>query len=65
MILVLSVSLAAALLSSFLVLPLAKFHAGKCHGIFLILLYLVLLSAAITVEILYGGIGLSATYYAK
>jgi predicted MFS family arabinose efflux permease len=44
MVLVLSVSLATALLASFLVLPMARFHAGKCHGVFLLLLYLVTIS---------------------
>jgi hypothetical protein len=63
MVMVLSASLAAAVLSSFLLLPFAKFEAGKCHGIFLILLYLVLLAAAVTVEVLYGGVALSKTFF--
>ena len=64
MVMVLSASLAAALLASFILLPLAKFQAGKCHGIFLILLYVVLLAAAVTVEVLYGGVAVMRAFYA-
>ena len=65
MVLVLSISLATALLASFLVLPLAKFRAGKCHGIFLILLYLVLLGAAIAVEMLKGSYAVTRQFYSS
>ena len=63
MVLVLSASLAAALLASCLILPMAKFRAGKCHGIFLLALYVGLLGAAIGVELSFGGFAVKQKLY--
>ena len=50
MVLTLAISLGIALSTSFVLMPLTKFKATKYHGIGLMCLYLVLLSAAIVVE---------------
>ena len=50
MVLTLACSLGIALLTSFIMFPLTKFKASKYHGVFLMGIYVALLSAAIIVE---------------
>lgn len=50
MVLVLSASLAVALVTSFIIMPLSKFKATKAHGVGLITLYVLLLTAALIIE---------------
>lgn len=57
MVLVLSASLAIALLTSFLMMPLSGFKATRVHGIILWVLYAALLTAALLVEFTVIDIG--------
>ena len=50
MVLTLAISLGVALLASFLLMPLTKFQATKYHGIGLIGLYVIIISALSVVE---------------
>ena len=50
MVLVLSVSLGIALIANFIIWPLTKFKATRFQGGFLVILYVILLVAALIVE---------------
>ena len=50
MVLVLGASFAIAMLASYVVMPLSRFRATRKHGIALLLLYCMLLTASLVVE---------------